>query len=75
MCGAQAEPLAELCERLDVPSEAKASNMVITVKRRFQAVMKSRVRLYVDSDEDVEKEIRDLMTVLSRNRPDRPSSM
>jgi len=63
------EPLPQLCSRLGIKDQAKASNMMITVKRRFQAVMKSRVRLYVDSDEDVEKEIQDLMTVLSQNRP------
>jgi len=68
MSGARAEPLGELCRKYDIENEAKASNMVITVKRRFQAVMRSRVRLYVDADHDVDKEIQDLMAVLSRNR-------
>ena len=71
MCWTEAEPLSRICRKLDIPDEGKASNMIITVKRRFQAVMKSRVRLYVDADKDVEKEIHDLMTVLSRNRQDR----
>jgi len=63
MCWTEAEPLSRICRKLDIPDEGKASNMIITVKRRFQTVMKSRVRPYVDSDEDVEKEIHDLMTV------------
>ena len=73
MSGAKATPLGELCNNHRIEDEAKASNMVITVKRRFQAVMRSRVRLYVEADQDVEKEIRDLMTVLSRSHAGGPA--
>lgn len=75
MCGSEARSLGELCKRYGIGDETKASNMIITVKRRFQAVMKSRVRLYVDSDEDVEKEINDLMAVLSGSHGSRPSDL
>ena len=71
----KAEPLSRLGRKLDIPNKRKASYMITTVKKRFQAVMRSRVRPYVDSDEDVEKEIRDLITILSRNRPDRTSAV
>jgi len=41
--------------------------MIVTVKRRFQAAMSSRVRQHVDSDEEVKQEIQDLMKILSKN--------
>jgi RNA polymerase sigma-70 factor (ECF subfamily) len=58
--------LTELCGRFDIPTTIKAENMIETVRRRFRAIMKERVRQYVASDEDVEQEIRDLMEILSR---------
>jgi DNA-directed RNA polymerase specialized sigma24 family protein len=65
--GRQEPPaLSQLCEQFNVASPVKAENMIVTVKRRFQAAMRSRVREYVASDGDVEQEICDLMTILSR---------
>jgi len=58
--------LTELCSRFDIPGTIKAENMIVTVRRRFQTIMRERVRQYVASDEDVEQEIRDLMEILSR---------
>lgn len=66
MAGTEPEPLNEISRRLRIESTAKAANMIVTVKRRFQAAMKGRVRRYVDSDEQVEQEIRDLMKILSK---------
>jgi RNA polymerase sigma-70 factor (ECF subfamily) len=67
----EAESLSGVCSRLDIPNKRRALYMMKTMKERFRAVMRSRVRPHVDSDEDVEKEIHDLMKILSRNRPDR----
>lgn len=75
MFGRAAEPLSEVCTKLDISNKRKASYMIMTVKKRFQAVMRSRVRPHVDSDEDVEKEIQDVMAILSRNRRDRASAV
>ena len=58
--------LAEVCSEQQIASEARASNMVITVKRRFQKALRSRVRQFVNSDEGVDAEIQDLMRVLGR---------
>lgn len=71
MCWTEAEPLSQVCRKLDISNKRKASYMMITVKKRFQVVMRSRIRSHIDSDEDVEKEIHDLMIILSRNRPGR----
>ncbi len=59
--------LAALCEKYHIPDQAKASNMIITVKRRFQAELARQVRQAVSSDVDVEQEIQDLMRILSRS--------
>ena len=75
MCCTEVEPLSHVCSKLDISNKRKGLYMIMTVKKRFQAVMRSRVRPHVDSVEDVEKEIHDLMTILSRNRPDRAPSV
>jgi RNA polymerase sigma-70 factor (ECF subfamily) len=46
-------PLREICARYGIDSEAKASNMIITVKRRFQAILRQQLRRSVVSDEHV----------------------
>ena len=71
MGGTEVQSLPEVCKKLDIPNKRRAFYMIATVKKRFQAVMRSRVRPHVDSGEDVEKEIHDLMTILSRNHPER----
>jgi RNA polymerase sigma-70 factor (ECF subfamily) len=58
--------LADLCAAHGIVDEAKASNMIITVKRRFQAALTRRIRERVSSDAEVEEEIRDLVEILSR---------
>jgi DNA-directed RNA polymerase specialized sigma24 family protein len=65
MNGADAPSLSSLCERHSIPTPDKASNMVITVKRRFQAVLKRHVRQLVESDADVHGEITYLMRIFS----------
>jgi RNA polymerase sigma-70 factor (ECF subfamily) len=67
MVGAEPITVSELCKRFDIESKAKVSNMIVTVKRRFQVAMSNRVRQHVDSDEQVGQEIRDLMKILSKN--------
>jgi len=68
MEGLEAPGLDELCEQLDIESESKASNMAITVKRRFRAALVKRIRQYVESDDQVEEEIREMMEILSSRR-------
>ena len=64
--GTEAEPMSFLCRRLGISSEARASNMVVTVKRRFRAALVQAVLEVVEREEDVEAEIRDLMEILGR---------
>jgi len=47
---AEAPSLAELCEQYDIKSEKKASNMAITVKRRFATALRNHLKQFVQSD-------------------------
>ena len=64
--GAEQPSLAQLCDELGIGDPAKASNMGITVRRRFKVALRRRVREFVDSDEKVDQEIRELMEILSK---------
>lgn len=65
---AEAPSLTELCEKYDIESEKKASNAIITVKRRFAAVLRQYLRLSVQSDSEAEDEFRALVEILSEGR-------
>lgn len=58
--------VTDLCSQYSIETKDKVSNMVVTVKRRLQVAMANRVRQHVASEEEVEQEIQDLMTILSR---------
>jgi DNA-directed RNA polymerase specialized sigma24 family protein len=65
MEGGPVPSLRNLCRKFKIEDQAKASNMIVTVKRRFQKTLSSRVRQHVNSEEDVAQEIRELMEILS----------
>ncbi|NQT83631.1 sigma-70 family RNA polymerase sigma factor [bacterium] len=58
--------LTDLCDTYGISRTDEASNMILTMKRRFRAVLRGHVRQFVTSDADVDDEIRYLMKVLSR---------
>ena len=58
-------PLAELCAKYEIGSETRASNMIVTVKRRFRSVLKRCLRRFVQSDAEVDKELNELFEILS----------
>ena len=66
MDNSEPKPLSELCKQLGIDSETKASNMIVTVKRRFQAAMRRRLCRHVNSEKEVKQEIGDLMKILSK---------
>ena len=59
--------LAEICEKYDIESEKKASNMIVTVKRRFQAVLRLYIRSTVASDSQMTEELQEIMKFLPKN--------
>jgi RNA polymerase sigma-70 factor (ECF subfamily) len=66
MDNANVPSLARLCMKYGISRKAQASNMIFTVKRRFQRALRRHVRQFVSSDAEVDSEILDLMTILSR---------
>jgi len=57
-----------LCARLEVENETVASNMIITVKRRFKVVLSGYIRDQVGTEQEVSEEIRDLMNIFEEGR-------
>ena len=52
--------LDELCRKYEVENVVKASNMIITVKRRFGAALQKHLRDLVASDEQVREELQEI---------------
>lgn len=59
--GRESPPLRELCQHHSVESEKTASNMIITVKRRFQRAIRNHLRSTVSSDSEADEELRDIL--------------
>ena len=53
-------PLKDICAEYDIKDEATASNMIVTVKRRFQAIMREHIRKSVVSDPQVAEELEEI---------------
>ncbi len=56
--------LTELCETYGVEDTKKASNMIVTVKRRFRSTLVEHIRNTVVSDEQVSEELGYLLQFL-----------
>jgi RNA polymerase sigma-70 factor (ECF subfamily) len=61
----EAPSLTELCDKLGIESEKRASNMAITVKRRFATAIRNHLRQLVGSDSEIDDEFRALVEILS----------
>ena len=59
--------LKELCNRYDIENEAKASNMIITVKRCFKRVLDDHLRGFVRTDSEFEDEFSELLGITSKD--------
>jgi RNA polymerase sigma-70 factor (ECF subfamily) len=59
-----------ICRKYAVENEAKASNMMVTVKRRFQAALRSNLRSLVVSEEQVDEELAEIMRFLPKMAQD-----
>jgi len=70
----KAEPpsMKEICRKYAIESETKASNMIVTVKRRFQTVLKSHLRSLVVSEDQVDDELAEIMRFLPKIAQDSP---
>ena len=58
---AEAPSMREICTQYNIPSETTASNMIVTVKRRFKMALKKHLRSTVLSDGQAEEELQDML--------------
>jgi hypothetical protein len=58
--------LPDLCEKYGIENEKKASNMIITVKRRFQTALQKHLRNTVASDQELHDELQEIMQFLPK---------
>jgi RNA polymerase sigma-70 factor (ECF subfamily) len=58
--------LEDLCHKFGIADPVKASNMIVTVKRRFQSVLRQSLRNSVSSDEEMEGELAEMAGFLPR---------
>jgi RNA polymerase sigma-70 factor (ECF subfamily) len=64
--------MKEICERLGIASEATASNMIVTVKRRFRSALRKHLRSTVLSDEEADEELQDMLKTWDFGAQDGP---
>lgn len=56
--------LTEICKKYAIESEKTASNMAITVKRRFQTALRKHVRSTVTKEADISHELNEILRFL-----------
>ncbi len=62
----ESPPMKEICRRYGLKSESEASNMMVTVKRRFQTALRNHLRNLVISEEQVDEEFSEIMRFLPK---------
>jgi DNA-directed RNA polymerase specialized sigma24 family protein len=58
--------LADLCEKYEIDSPCKASNMIVTVNRRLQAALKLHIRQYLTAGGTMDAELEELLRFFSK---------
>jgi hypothetical protein len=58
--------LKDVCEKYGIESEKKASNMIVTVKRRFQSALKQYIRSTVVSESQMADELKEILKFLPK---------
>jgi DNA-directed RNA polymerase specialized sigma24 family protein len=59
-----APAMGDICHKYGISDTARASNMIVTVKRRFQSALKRHLRNSVISDEEAGDELEEIMKFL-----------
>ena len=66
MKGSDPPALETICDKYGISNTVKASNMIVTVKRRFQALLKQHIRNSVMSDREAEDELKEIRRFLPK---------
>jgi hypothetical protein len=61
-----APSMEEICRRYNIDSPGKASNMIVTVNRRFRAALTRRIRRSVMQDCEVDEEFQELVEIFAK---------
>jgi len=59
--------LGKLCTDYGIDSEQRISNMLVTVKRRFRAVLRRHLLRYGSTDKDVQEQLDELIEILTKS--------
>lgn len=65
MDGVSAPSMKDICDRYRIEDGIKASNMIVTVKRRLQAALEQQLRKSVISDHEIDDELAEIVQFLS----------
>ena len=66
----KAPSLPEICTRYALDDEAKASNMIVTAKRRFQSELRKHIRNTVLSQNQVDEELSEILNLFPEKAQD-----
>ena len=66
----EAPSLQEICAKYSVEDEVKASNMAITVKRRFRSALKKYIRSTVISENQTDEELKEILKLFPKKAQD-----
>jgi DNA-directed RNA polymerase specialized sigma24 family protein len=70
MQGGEAPSLEVICRKYSISDTTKASNMIVTVKRRFQTILRQHLRNSVMSDKEAEEELKEIRRFLPQMAQD-----
>jgi RNA polymerase sigma-70 factor (ECF subfamily) len=59
--------IKDICTQYGIESESAASNMLVTVKRRFRTALRRNVRATVLSEEDIDGELREILVLMGED--------
>jgi DNA-directed RNA polymerase specialized sigma24 family protein len=63
----QPPSMREICARYGIETESIASNMLVTIKRRFQEALRRNLRLTILSEDEVDDELRDMLDFFGKS--------
>jgi len=66
---AEKKRLADISANHGITNAAQAYNMIANIKERFRFILRNHLRLLVDSDAEVEKEIGSFLNLFSKDTP------
>ncbi|OHB74890.1 MAG: hypothetical protein A2Z25_10735 [Planctomycetes bacterium RBG_16_55_9] len=63
----ESEPMKAVAARYGIASESTAFNMLLTVKRRFKATLRTHLRITVLSDADIDEEWQEMLNFFGKD--------